>query len=368
MPAANSRTPSQPTANCGACRAWAACRGVGTPRVASRTRAGPSLTIAYAAGRSGTGRSRGTASDGGTFTSPGAADTRLAVWVLERSVSGPLAARCTTCAPGVATGSACGAETAAVEVDAAAPCVDAAAGRAAGVSTRDATGRPTDSGRGALAVAVRTTDAVDPAIVIPASSAPCWAGAVADGAAASGDVPAGFPADAVDGVAGDGDAVAVTVVGGGVGTGDETGVGDGGAGGWTATGAGARAGAATGSGAGDGAGAGAVRGGRSPSGSTYPSSSDAWRIPRWTLGSSCSGVPLMPIVPTVSPSPTEAPFATSIEPRWTRVTEYPSAVRMVTPRPWVGRVPAKVTRPAAGALTAEPFGPATSMPRCCPPA
>jgi hypothetical protein len=73
-------------------------------------------------------------------------------------------------------------------------------------------------------------------------------------------------------------------------------------------------------GVGAGAGAGAGRGGSSESGSTYPSSSAARRIPRWTLGTSCSGVPLEPIVPTAAPSLTASPFATSIVPRWTSVT------------------------------------------------
>ena len=67
---------------------------------------------------------------------------------------------------------------------------------------------------------------------------------------------------------------------------------------------------------------------------------------------------------TASPSATEAPFATAIEPRCVRVTERPAAVSMVMLRPDVGTVPANVTTPAAGARTSEPVAPPTSMPRC----
>jgi hypothetical protein len=55
------------------------------------------------------------------------------------------------------------------------------------------------------------------------------------------------------------------------------------------------------------------RGGSSPSGSTYPSASDATRTPRWTLGAACSGSPLDPIVATAEPSSTVSPFWTSID-------------------------------------------------------
>ena len=126
-------------------------------------------------------------------------------------------------------------------------------------------------------------------------------------------------------------------------------------------------------GTGDGAGAaGAVgrgvvaRGGRRPSGSTYPASWDATRTPRWTLATECSGSPLEPIVATDAPSSTASPFATSTVPRWTSVTAYPSAVRIVRLRPYVGSEPAKLTVPDAGARIDDPAGPATSMPRCCP--
>jgi hypothetical protein len=87
-------------------------------------------------------------------------------------------------------------------------------------------------------------------------------------------------------------------------------------------------------------------------------------MPRWTLGTACSGVPLHPIVPIDEPSSTDAPFSTAIVPRWTSVTAKPSAVWMVTPRPYVGSDPANVTVPAAGARIAAPSGPATSTPRC----
>ncbi len=109
----------------------------------------------------------------------------------------------------------------------------------------------------------------------------------------------------------------------------------GGAGGGSCAGttAGATAGDTAGSGSGSGTGAGSPRGGSNPSGSTYPSSSAALRMPRWTLGTDCSGVPLVPIVPTGAPSETVSPLATPTAPRWTSVTEYPSGVRIETPRP-----------------------------------
>jgi hypothetical protein len=78
-------------------------------------------------------------------------------------------------------------------------------------------------------------------------------------------------------------------------------------------------------------------------------------------------VPLGPIVPTATPSPTLAPFATLIDPRCVRVTEYPSAVWIVSELPLVGTYPAKLTVPAAGAETLSPAASAPmSMPRCCP--
>jgi hypothetical protein len=99
-------------------------------------------------------------------------------------------------------------------------------------------------------------------------------------------------------------------------------VGAGGAGGGSCAGitSGAAAGDTAGSGSASGTGASSPRGGSNPSGSTYPSSSAALRMPRWTLGTDCSGVPLVPIVPTEAPSPTVSPFATPISPRWTSVT------------------------------------------------
>ena len=60
------------------------------------------------------------------------------------------------------------------------------------------------------------------------------------------------------------------------------------------------------------------------------------------------------------------PLATAIEPRCVSVTEYPSAVSIVTLLPEAGTVPAKVTVPETGASTADPSLPPTSMPRCCP--
>ncbi len=50
-------------------------------------------------------------------------------------------------------------------------------------------------------------------------------------------------------------------------------------------------------------------------------------------------------------------------PRCVSVTAQPSSVRIDTVRPFVGSEPANVTRPAAGARTSEPAGPATSIPR-----
>jgi len=46
-----------------------------------------------------------------------------------------------------------------------------------------------------------------------------------------------------------------------------------------------------------------------------------------------------------------------------RVTAQPSGVRIDTVRPFAGSDPANVTRPAAGARTSEPPGPAMSIPR-----
>jgi len=55
------------------------------------------------------------------------------------------------------------------------------------------------------------------------------------------------------------------------------------------------------------------------------------------------------------------------DPRCVSVTEYPSGVSIVTDLPLVGTVPAKLTLPAAGALTVSPTASAPmSMPRCWP--
>ena len=91
-------------------------------------------------------------------------------------------------------------------------------------------------------------------------------------------------------------------------------------------------------------------------------------MPRWTYGSLTSGSPLGPIVATVSPSATVAPLATDTEPRCVSVTTYPSAVSSVSVLPEDGTLPANVTVPPAGAATGPPGSPATSTPRCCPPA
>jgi hypothetical protein len=68
-----------------------------------------------------------------------------------------------------------------------------------------------------------------------------------------------------------------------------------------------------------GAGADATRGGSKVSGSTYPCGSLVTRTPKYTYGSVDSTTPLGPTVPTTDPSPTSAPRATPIEPRWTSV-------------------------------------------------
>jgi hypothetical protein len=85
-----------------------------------------------------------------------------------------------------------------------------------------------------------------------------------------------------------------------------------------------------------------------------------------TYGVSCVDVPLGPIVPTTAPSATLALFATAIEPRCVSVTEYPSAVWIVSDAPFVGTVPAKLTVPPAGATTGAPAAAPMSMPRCSP--
>jgi len=81
-------------------------------------------------------------------------------------------------------------------------------------------------------------------------------------------------------------------------------------------------------------------------------------------GSACSGSPVGPTVPTVSPSARTAPLATASEPRWVSVTSRPPAVAIVTLNPEAGTEPAKVTDPADGARTGAPAAAPTSMPRC----
>ncbi len=58
-----------------------------------------------------------------------------------------------------------------------------------------------------------------------------------------------------------------------------------------------------------------ARGGRSISGSTYPSAADETRTPRCTYGRGHSGSPLAPASPIRSPSPTTAPLTTETSPR-----------------------------------------------------
>jgi hypothetical protein len=149
----------------------------------------------------------------------------------------------------------------------------------------------------------------------------------------------------------------VDVVGGGAG-------GDAGcsaAGGGGASGGGLDAGGA----AGAGGGLGALRGGSNPSGSTYVSLSPTL-IPRWTYGTSCSASPDTPGSAIAAPSATAAPLCVRSVPRCVRETMYRSPVAIVTVRPWVGTVPAKDTRPEAGARIALDSRTAMSSPRCCP--
>ena len=77
-------------------------------------------------------------------------------------------------------------------------------------------------------------------------------------------------------------------------------------------------------------------------------------------------MPLGPTVPTAAPSTTRALRSTLTEPRWVRLTARPSAVWIVTLRPFVGTVPAKLTTPGAGASTGVPPSAPIAMPRCCP--
>src|SRR5256886_16495543 len=89
-------------------------------------------------------------------------------------------------------------------------------------------------------------------------------------------------------------------------------------------------------------------------------------MPRWTYGTSCSTSPVGPIVPTIASSPTVSPRRTLVEPRCVRVTEYPSAVWIVTTLPLTGTVRANETRPDAGARTGSPAPAPMSIPRCWP--
>jgi hypothetical protein len=98
-------------------------------------------------------------------------------------------------------------------------------------------------------------------------------------------------------------------------------------------------------------------------GSTYPYSSVVLRMPRWTCGSVTPASSLGPIVPTPSPSTTDAPLVTAMEPRWVSVTDQPSVVSIVTHRPLPGTTPTNETTPAVGARTTDASDPATSTPR-----
>src|SRR5579862_6962635 len=89
-------------------------------------------------------------------------------------------------------------------------------------------------------------------------------------------------------------------------------------------------------------------------------------MPRWTYGTSSSGVPLGPTEPMTSPSATVAFCATVIEPRCVRLTARPAGVTIVTDLPFVGTVPANVTDPTAGATTGAPEAAPIAMPRCSP--
>jgi hypothetical protein len=77
---------------------------------------------------------------------------------------------------------------------------------------------------------------------------------------------------------------------------------------------------------------------------------------------STSTSPDGPIVPTGSASATPSPELTAIVPRCSSVTAYPSGVLIVTVQPFLGSQPANDTCPAAGARTAEPAPPPTSIP------
>src|SRR5436305_15046198 len=89
-------------------------------------------------------------------------------------------------------------------------------------------------------------------------------------------------------------------------------------------------------------------------------------MPRCTYGVSCSTTPVGPTVPTVTPSATTSPRRTPIVPRWVSVTEYPSAVSIVSDRPLVGTVPANETVPDAGTATGPAATPPMTTPRCRP--
>ncbi len=254
------------------------------------------------------------------------------------------------------------------------------AGRPADEPARTAGGTPCDDTRSALVV--RASFCADAREGRADGDAP----AVSDGASArvaSSADSRGAPPDvavvstsprvgaAEGGLCGGGSADggatgAEVATGAGVGAGCAAAGGGGGGGGGEGAGGGLGAGLGVGAGAGAGAGGGAAaRAGSSEAGSTYFSSAPT-RTPRCTYGVSCSGSPDGPPSATTSPSLTYAPRFTVIRPTCVSEALKPSAVAIVTVRPWVGTWPANVTSPETGART-EPEPPtATSIPRCWP--
>jgi hypothetical protein len=89
-----------------------------------------------------------------------------------------------------------------------------------------------------------------------------------------------------------------------------------------ATGGAATGGVSTGAGGATTCGGGAVgcRTGSSPSGSTYPSGSEATRMPRWTWGCDVTASALSPTTPTSAPSATVLSRTTVVAPSWSNVT------------------------------------------------
>jgi hypothetical protein len=151
---------------------------------------------------------------------------------------------------------------------------------------------------------------------------------------------------------------------GGVGEGAGSTEGDAATGGSTAGGGGAGSGGTGAGGATGGGGVVVARGGSRVRGSTYVSPST--RTPRWTYGTSCSGVPEEPGSARGSPSCTGSPRATRSGPRCISETLSPPPVRIVTVSPCVGTRPANDTSPSTGARMTSDSPTAMSTPRCCP--